>query len=174
MVKFKKVLSVLEGKFIKMLLYINTGIYMKHYIKYLKKIGVEIIGTPNYISNDVYFDGKDYKSISIGNNVTISREVMLLTHDYSMYTVVKELDVKNIDRFNNSNLLKVEGITIGDNSFIGARVSILPGTIIGKNVLIGACSVVKGTIPDNSIVVGNPAKIIGQTSEWINNKIKSA
>lgn len=57
-------------------------------------------------------------------------------------------------------------ISIDENSFIGARSSILPGTVIGKNVIVGACSVVKGNIPDNSIVVGNPAKVIGLTNNY--------
>ena len=57
-------------------------------------------------------------------------------------------------------------IEIGENSFIGARVSILPGTTIGKNCIIGACTVVKGNIPDNSICIGNPCQIIGNSLEY--------
>lgn len=69
-------------------------------------------------------------------------------------------------------------ISIGENSFIGCRCLILPNTEIGKNCIIGAGSVVKGRIPDNSVVVGNPAKIIGDVREfgakWINGHIENA
>ena len=58
-------------------------------------------------------------------------------------------------------------VSIGDNCFIGARVTILPGVKIGNNVIVGAGSVVKGEIPDNSVIFGNPAKVVAQTSEWI-------
>lgn len=54
-------------------------------------------------------------------------------------------------------------VYIGENAFIGASVVVLPGTHIGKSVIIGAGAVVKGNIPDYAIVVGNPAKIIGDT-----------
>ena len=63
-------------------------------------------------------------------------------------------------------------ISVGNGSFIGAGVSLLPGTNIGKNCIIGAGSVVKGIIPDNSIVIGNPAKVIANTVDWAQNKLK--
>jgi putative colanic acid biosynthesis acetyltransferase WcaB len=49
---------------------------------------------------------------------------------------------------------------IGDNVDIGANVVILGPIKIGRNVIIGAGSVVVKDIPDNSVVVGNPAKVI--------------
>ena len=56
-------------------------------------------------------------------------------------------------------------VYIGEDAFIGASVVVLPGTRIGKSVIIGAGAVVKGNIPDYAIVVGNPAKIIGDTRD---------
>lgn len=176
--KLRKVLSVIGRIVIQKTMYLSTKFYMKRYVKYLKKVGVNIQGTPNFISNDVYFDGKDYSKITIGDNVTISREVMFLTHDYSMHTVSRNLDIESSEKLKNEdakdNLLILDEISIGKNSFIGARTSLLPGTIIGENVLIGACSVVKGNIPNNSIIIGNPAKIVGRTSEWLDKKMKSS
>lgn len=175
--KIGKFMSVGERFLIQKILYINSKLYMKLYIKYLKKMGMNIKGTPNYIGNDVYFDGKDYSKITINENVTISREVMFLTHDYSMHTVYKGLNINNKEKVMlndlKNELLILEEIAIGSNSFIGARASLLPGTIIGENVLIGACSVVKGIIPNNSIVIGNPGRIVGKTSEWIDNKMNN-
>jgi acetyltransferase-like isoleucine patch superfamily enzyme len=56
-------------------------------------------------------------------------------------------------------------VVIGDGSWIGAGSVILPGAHIGKHVAIGANSVVNGTIPDYSVAVGSPAKVIKQYSE---------
>ena len=176
MKKMKKIWSVMKRKIIMKVMYFNADLYMKLYTNYLRKEGMQIHGKPNYISNDVYFDGKDYSLITLSNNVTISREVMFLTHDYSMHTVSKDLSLKSEKKIEiqdkRNNLLILNEIRIGKNSFIGARTSLLPGTVIGENVLIGACSVVKGEIPNNSIVVGNPAKIVGNTTEWLERKIQ--
>lgn len=51
-------------------------------------------------------------------------------------------------------------VTIGNNVWIGGSATILPGVTIGSNVTIGAGSVVVKDIPDNSIAVGNPAKVV--------------
>ena len=53
-------------------------------------------------------------------------------------------------------------ITIGKNSFIGARAMILPGVSIGDQAIIGAMSVVSKDVPDHQIVAGNSAKKIGE------------
>jgi len=53
-------------------------------------------------------------------------------------------------------------ITIGKNSFIGARAMILPGVSIGDQAIVGAMSVVSKDVPDHQVVAGNPAKKIGE------------
>ena len=53
-------------------------------------------------------------------------------------------------------------ITIGKNSFIGARAMILPGVCIGDRAIVGAMSGVSKDVPDHQIVAGNPAKKIGE------------
>ena len=92
-----------------------------------------------------------------------------------MHTVYNGLDLVNLDkvleRDKQDFCLILEPITIGKNSFIGKRATILPGTTIGPNFIIGAGSVVKGNIPDDSIVIGNPGEIVKKTSDWIDNKI---
>ena len=54
-------------------------------------------------------------------------------------------------------------ITIGKNSFIGARAMILPGVSIGDQAIVGAMSVVSKDVPDHHVVAGNPAKNIGES-----------
>ena len=51
-------------------------------------------------------------------------------------------------------------VSIGNNCWIGGSVTILPGVSIGNNCTIGAGSVVVHDIPDNSIAVGNPARVV--------------
>lgn len=57
-------------------------------------------------------------------------------------------------------------IEFEDGAFKGANCTLLPGTTIGKNTIVGAGSVVKGDIPDDVVIVGNPARIIKTTSEY--------
>lgn len=56
-------------------------------------------------------------------------------------------------------------ITIGDNVWCGANVTVLPGVTIGSNAVIGAGAVVTHDIPANSVAVGVPARVIRQLSE---------
>lgn len=57
-------------------------------------------------------------------------------------------------------------IIIKNNVYIGSGVGILPGVTIGNNVIVGAMSCVTKSIPDNSIVAGNPAKVISNIKDF--------
>ena len=90
--------------------------------------------------------------VEIGSNVIISGKVKFLTHDGSYYL------------FKSRNDGCVYGkIKIGNNCFIGLSVIITPNTTIGDNCIIGAGAVIRGKIPDNSVVIGNPGKIMYKT-----------
>ena len=56
-------------------------------------------------------------------------------------------------------------ITVGDNVWIGAGVQVMPGVTIGSNVVIGGGSVVIKDIPDNSVAVGNPCRVVRSITE---------
>lgn len=56
-------------------------------------------------------------------------------------------------------------IIIGDNVWFGAGVQVMPGVTIGSNVVIGGGSVVVKDIPDNSVAVGNPCKVIRKITD---------
>lgn len=99
-----------------------------------------------------YLDPTHPFLIEIGNNVTCSIRVTVMAHDAS---TKKALGYTKIGR-----------VTIGDNVFVGANATILPGVRIGNNCIIGAASVVTNDIPENSVAVGNPAKVIYSVEDY--------
>ena len=56
----------------------------------------------------------------------------------------------------------MEEITIGRDVLIGGNSILLKGTTLGWNCVVDACSVVHGSWPDNSIIIGNPARVMGE------------
>lgn len=136
--------------------------YMRSYNRYLRSLGIKMSGEPNYIANDAYFDSSDYSLIELGNDCVISKEVILLTHDYAISRGLAAIGKRKLVQGTPRDL---KPISIGDNSFVGVR-SLLLGTSVEKNCIIGAGTVVKGNIPDNSVVIGNSAQIIADIREW--------
>ncbi|GAA0089292.1 hypothetical protein UT300008_20880 [Clostridium perfringens] len=146
---------------------INTKKYIKSYCNLLRKKGLNI-GNVEYIHPSCWFDNEYYSLISIGNGVVISKDVSFLTHDYSIHRGLIALN-KNISSKGYKRLLG--NIKICDNCFLGYGSLILPNTIIGESCIIGAGSVVKGTYEPYSIIVGNPAKKVGDVRIWTEKKI---
>jgi acetyltransferase-like isoleucine patch superfamily enzyme len=60
-------------------------------------------------------------------------------------------------------------VRIGAGSWLGANVVVLPGAQIGRNVTVGAGSVVRGVIPDHCVIAGSPARVVRRhvDGEWI-------
>lgn len=128
--------------------------YMPIYLSLLRQYGVRFTGTPRYIASKIKFD--DFSLVTLGERVVISEGVTLLTHDYSLTT-----GLISIGKCPPTDKAFLKPIVIGNNVFIGLGSVILPGTSIGNNVVVGAGSVLRGDIPTDSIVMGNPAKVIG-------------
>lgn len=118
------------------------------------------IGKNSYISQEVRFNSRH--SIQIGKNVLIGYQVMMM--DYDAHTIFYHDDLNNQQLNSQSNQGKA--IVIGDNVWIGARVTILKGVNIGAGSIIGANSCVASNIPANTIAVGNPAKIVRSNISW--------
>lgn len=64
----------------------------------------------------------------------------------------------------------VDCIEICDNVFVGSNTTILSNVRIGSNVIIAAGSLVNKDIPDNSVVAGVPAKVIGTFSDFVSKR----
>ncbi len=96
--------------------------------------------------------------VTMGDNVTLASGCRLLTHDGSTKKILGYSKVGRID--------------IGNDVFIGASSIVLPNVKIGSKVIIGAGSVVTKSIPNNSVAVGNPARIIGTYDDFVDKNKK--
>lgn len=161
----KKMFQVLERKFMKLLSYVDREKYKEKYPVYLRKIGINIPkdyreGGMGFIDPNAHFDGNDYSLIFIGKNTTISTNVEVLTHDYSIAVGLKSIGIHEPKaRF-------LKPVKIGSYCFIGERTILLPGSEVGDNCIIGSGSIVSGKIPDGKIAAGVPCKVIGETVAW--------
>lgn len=130
----------------------------KTYINYLRNIGIEIgLRTTIFDPQSTIIDETRPWMIKIGNDVQITAGVTILTHGYD-WSVLKGVY---------GDVLGSSGsVKIGNNVFIGTHSTILKGVSIGNNVIIGANSLVNKDIPDNSVAVGNPCKVIMTLEEY--------
>ena len=109
------------------------------------------------------------KGVYIGDNTLIASKVFISDHNHGNYTGDNQSSpiTPPIER----ELFSRE-VKIGSNVWIGEFVSILPGVTIGDGSIIGSMSVVTKDIPEYSIAIGSPAKVIKtydkDTNKWVN------
>jgi probable biosynthetic protein (TIGR04098 family) len=107
------------------------------------------IGAEPKIARSAKLDQTNPKGIKIGDYTAIGPYATILSHDF---VLGRHTDVK-----------------IGSNCFIGAMAIILPGVSIGDGSIVGAGSVVFTDVPPNTVVTGNPARIVERdiaTTKW--------
>ncbi|WP_373819986.1 sugar O-acetyltransferase [Glaesserella sp.] len=135
----------------------QTGQYFHIELPFRCDYGNHIFLGENFYSN-YNCTMLDVATITIGNNVMFAPNV-------SLFTAGHPIDPEK----RNSGLEFGMPITIGDNVWIGGNTVVMPNVNIGNNVVIGAGSVVTKDIPDNSVAVGNPCKVLRQIND--NDKI---
>ena len=127
-------------------------------LKKLRKHGL-VIGEGCEILNGYNFGSEPYL-VEIGDNVRITRGVNITTHDGGIWVLRRKYpELSNMDRFGK--------VRIGDNCHIGMNSLIMPGVTIGKNCIIGAGAIVTHDIPDDSVAVGVPARVIETVEEYM-------
>ena len=105
------------------------------------------IGANCHIGRGVFLDLED--RIEVGNNVTISMNVTLITH----------VDMGKSPLSRSEYPAEKAPINIGSGTYIGASVTVLHGVTIGENCLVAAGSVVRADVPAGNIVAGVPARV---------------
>jgi len=112
-----------------------------------------IIGNNVSVNHDCHFGCVN--KIFIGNNVLIASKVFITDHFHG------SSDTESLSLPPSERKVQSRGpVIIEDNVWIGEGVAIMPGTTIGANCIIGANAVVTKSFPANSVIGGNPAKII--------------
>ena len=106
----------------------------------------------------------DPKLIEFGNNVAVATDVMFINHDVSQ---------KVFNRIKREEIPKFYGcISIGDNVFIGSKVTILPNVYICDNVFIAAGALVTKPITVPGVYGGVPAKRIGDMDDLYEKRLR--
>lgn len=108
------------------------------------------------IGNNVGISGATIyarKEIIIGDNTNIGGNVKILDNDFHPIEVEARLK-------DDKDKIGTSPIHIGKNCFIGCNVLILKGTELGDNCVVGAGAVVCGKYEKNSVIAGNPARVI--------------
>lgn len=85
--------------------------------------------------------------ITIEDNAVVTAKVTILEHDNSLY-------------YTKRGNVKFGKVTVGNGAFIGENAVIMPGVKIGAHSIVGALTFVNKNVPDNEIVVGNPARLL--------------
>lgn len=129
-------------------------------VKYAQKIGVNLMGGVKIYGT--VFWGTEPWLITIGDKCHLTNGVKFITHDGGTLLfrhIIPDLEI-------------TKPITIGSNCYLGNDVTLMPGVTIGDNCIIGTGAIVTKDIPDNSVAVGVPAKVIKSIDEYLE-KIKS-
>ena len=119
---------------------INSPFYME-FANHLE------MGVNSFINYDCFM--LNNAMVKLGDNVLVGPKV-------SFYTAMHPIDAKQREQW----LVYAKPITVEDNVWIGGSATILGGVTIGKNAIVGAGAVVTKDVEPNTIVVGNPARVL--------------
>ncbi len=124
-------------------------------------IVTRVEGAKITIGNNVGISGATIyarKEITIGDNTNIGGNVKILDNDFHPIEVEARLK-------DDKEKIGTAPVRIGKNCFIGCNALILKGTELGDNCVVGAGAVVCGKFESNSVIVGNPARVIRKLEE---------
>ena len=146
-----------------------------------RKEGTILIGDDNHIQRNgrIVIEGGH---LQLGNHCTFGEENIFnvfgnITFGDYVLTADRVSFIGNIHQYVDTNIpIKMQpttcdNITIGSGTWLGINSVVLAGTTIGKNCVVAANAVVKGTFPDNCVIAGLPARVVKhfdkETNKWI-------
>lgn len=152
--KISKTKIVIKGQ--NNILHIKSGVKVNG--SFIEIVGDNcqiIIGKNSIIGDGCYLSAKEENiKLTIGDDCMLSRNAKLMTSDgHPIYQNAKVIN-------------SAKDITLGDKVWIADDVTILKGVSIGANSVIGIGSILTKSIPNGSIAVGNPAKVVKESISW--------
>lgn len=141
----------------------NTEPYTDESMKAMHEIFTGGMGEGSSVHSPVF--------LNIGENIHIGRNVVIMPYFRCMSAGNVYIDddvriamnvsvITNNHDFYERDVLTVKDVHIGRNAWIGAGSTIIPGVTVGENAIVGAASVVTKDVAPNTVVVGNPARVI--------------
>ncbi|WP_290596754.1 MULTISPECIES: acyltransferase [unclassified Archaeoglobus] len=113
------------------------------------------IGRNVDIANGVFIEDSFPELVEIEDGVDIGPGVIILAHDSSAHCISPNIPIM------------LKPVVIKRNAYIGAGALILPGVTVGEFSIVAAGAIVTRDVPPGKIVAGVPAKVIGDTSEYL-------
>lgn len=126
-------------------------------VAYAKSLGVRIHGRLTIYGSSYGMFGSQPYLITIGDNVFISVGAKIICHDGGVLPFRERYPDLDITR----------PVVIGSRVFIGAGALILGGVTVGDDSIVGAYAVVSKDVPAGSVVAGNPAKVVKSSAEYL-------
>lgn len=106
------------------------------------------IGSSSFLGQGTIIVAK--KNISIGSDCLIAEQVTIRDQNHRF----------SAGELSNQSGFSARDVSIGNNVWIGAKACVLMGVTIGDNSVVGAGSIVVRSFPENSVIAGNPARLI--------------
>lgn len=128
----------------------------KDSVAFARSLGVTIGEGSHIYSTEIDIFGDHPFLVTLGKRCFITEGVRFVTHDGAVLVFRDRLPQLDL----------VAPIVLGDNVYIGVHTIIMPGVRIGNNCIIGAGAVVTRDIPDDSVAVGVPARVIKSAGEY--------
>jgi acetyltransferase-like isoleucine patch superfamily enzyme len=106
------------------------------------------------------------RSVTLGRDVLIARNVYIADHQHAFEDPTRPVLAQGIAR--------VAAVEIGDGAWLGENVVIGPGVRVGRGAVVGANSVVLRSVPDHSVAVGAPARVVRRFAEPVEPPVAAA
>jgi acetyltransferase-like isoleucine patch superfamily enzyme len=135
----------------------STVIARLYPVWFARRLGVRMNGKVTIYGSSYSMFSAEPFLVTLGDNVFISVDAKFICHDGGVLPFRNKYPTLDL----------AAPITLGSNIFVGMGAVILKGVTIGNDCIIGAYSVVTKDVPDDSIVAGNPARIVKRTAAYL-------